>query len=70
MRTNIDIDDTLLASAMAVSGFTTKKATVEEALRRMVQRRARLTALADMAGLGWDGDLAAMRDGRDPGPQG
>ena len=36
MRTNIDIDDDLLAQAMAVTGLATKKATVEEALRRLV----------------------------------
>ena len=69
MRTNIDIDDTLLANAMAVTGLATKKATVEEALRSLVQRRQRLAGLADMAGLGWDGDLAAMRAGRQTDPR-
>ena len=63
MRTNIDIDDELLAEAMAAAGLATKKATVEEALRRLVQRHRRRSALADMAGLGWEGDLAAMRGG-------
>ena len=63
MRTNIDIDDELLTEAMAASGLATKKATVEEALRRLVQRHRRRAALADMTGLGWDGDLAAMREG-------
>jgi Arc/MetJ family transcription regulator len=69
MRTNIDIDDDLLAEAMAATGLETKKATVEEALRRLVQRHRRQVAFADMAGLGWEGDLAAMREGRelDPG---
>ena len=69
MRTNIDIDDALIAEAMKAMGLTTKKATVEEALRRVVRRRQRLDALADMAGLGWDGDLAAMREARTPDPQ-
>lgn len=69
MRTNIDIDDDLIAEAMAATGLATKKATVEEALRRLVRRHQRLDALADMAGLGWDGDLAAMREGRTPDPQ-
>lgn len=69
MRTNIDIDDDLIAEAMAATGLTTKKATVEEALRRLVRRHQRLDALADMAGLGWDGDLAAMREERTPDPQ-
>ena len=33
MRTNIDIDDTLMAEAQKASGQTTKKQTVEQALR-------------------------------------
>ena len=33
MRTNIDIDDDLLTEAITASGLSTKKATVEEALR-------------------------------------
>ena len=52
MRGNIVIDDDLLAKAMAATGWATKKATVEEALRRLVRRRERLDALVDMAGLG------------------
>ena len=65
MRTNIDIDDGLIAEAMAATGLATKKATVEEALRRLVRRHQRQTALSDMGGLGWEGDLASMREGRD-----
>ena len=37
MRTNIEIDDKLMKQAMKAAGVTTKKAAVEEALRRMVQ---------------------------------
>ena len=68
MRTNIEIDDDLLADAMKATGQVTKKATVEEALRRVVRRHRRLNALEDIAGLGWDGDLAAMREERFPDP--
>jgi Arc/MetJ family transcription regulator len=64
MRTNIDIDDTLLSEAMSLTGLGTKKATVEEGLRRLVERQRRLDAFADLAGLGWDGDLADSREGR------
>jgi Arc/MetJ family transcription regulator len=53
MRTNIEIDDELMAEVMVVTGLPTKKAAVEEALRRLVNRHHRLQALADMAGLGW-----------------
>ena len=34
---NIEIDDELLKEAMAATGKTTKRATVEEALRRVVR---------------------------------
>ncbi len=64
MRTNIEIDDALMAEAMTVTGMPTKKATVEEALRRLVQRHQKLMALDDLEGLGWEGDLDAMRKGR------
>lgn len=68
MRTNIDIDDALIADAMTVTGLPTKKATVEEALRRLVRQYRQREALRDLAGLGWDGDLDAMREGRDVDP--
>lgn len=61
MRTNIDIDDDLLDQAMAESGLATKKATVEEALRRLVDEGRRRKALRQLAGIGWEGDLAALR---------
>jgi len=64
MRTNIDIDDHLIAAAMAATGLPTKRATVEEALRHLVRLYRRKQAISDMAGLGWEGDLEVMRDGR------
>lgn len=64
MRTNIEIDDALLSDAMTASGQTTKKATVEEGLRLLVRVRKQAKALAAIKGLGWDGDLNAMRQGR------
>ena len=64
MRTNIDIDDDLLARAMEAAGTTTKKATVEEALQRLVKNHDLRTAIENLAGLGWEGDLDEMRQGR------
>ena len=40
MRTNIDIDDELMKQAMAATGATTKRATIEAALGRLVQIKA------------------------------
>jgi len=68
LRTNIDIDDALLAEAMAITGLTTKKAAVETALRRLIERRHRQVALEDLTGIGWEGDLDRLREGRDAGP--
>lgn len=64
MRTNIEIDDKLMAEAMKASGLSSKKATVEEALRLLVLERRRRRALDRLRGAGWEGDLDAMREGR------
>lgn len=64
MRTNIDIDEELLAEAMVVTGQSTKKATVEEALRTIVRQHYQRQAIANLAGIGWEGDLDEMREGR------
>ena len=63
MRTNIELDDDLLAEAMEATGVPTKRATVEEALRKLVQDHRRRRALEDLRGLGWESDLDAMRLG-------
>lgn len=65
MRTNIDIDDALLKEAMEATGLGTKKATVEEALRRLVDNHRRRRAFDELKGMGWEGDLDEMRTGRD-----
>lgn len=64
MRTNVEIDVELLSSAMAASGLSTKRATVEEGLRLLVQVSKQAEALADIKGLGWEGDLGKKRRGR------
>jgi len=66
VRTNIEINDELLSQAMAASGLPTKRATVEEGLRLLVRLRQQVEALADLNGLGWEGDLDEMRQGRRP----
>ncbi|QND14614.1 type II toxin-antitoxin system VapB family antitoxin [Rhizobium leguminosarum] len=64
MRTNIDIDDALLDAAMTATGLATKKATVEQALQNLVERHRRGNAIANLAGIGWDGDLDVIRRDR------
>ena len=64
MRTNIDVNDALLAEAMQLSGLKTKKAVVEEALRQLIrlQRQAGIRSLRGK--LKWEGDLEESRLGR------
>jgi Arc/MetJ family transcription regulator len=47
MRTIIDVDDALLDAAQAELGTTTKKDTVNEALRYVAERNARARAVLD-----------------------
>jgi Arc/MetJ family transcription regulator len=66
MRTNIEIDDALLSQAMTVAGLSTKRTTVEESLRLLVRVHEQASALANLKGLGWEGDLDELRPGRPP----
>ena len=61
MRTNIVIDDDLMADAMKATGASSKKAVVEMGLRALIRQRA-LTGLKELRGkIKWEGDLDAMR---------
>ena len=66
MRTNIEIDDDLMAAAMAAGGFKTKKEAVEEGLR-LVRRRQIYNGLLALRGkLQWDDSDAAWAQARTP----
>jgi Arc/MetJ family transcription regulator len=60
-RTNIDLDDELVAEAMRRYGLTTKKDAVDLALRRLVGPRLSPEFLDSLEGIGWIGDLDEMR---------
>ena len=64
MRTNIEIDDKLMAQAIKLSGLPTKRAVVEEGLQLLVRVRKQAQALKTLRGLGWEGDLDEMRQDR------
>ncbi len=64
MRTNIDIDDELMTRTMQVTGKTTKKDAVEEAMRRAVRNAELADALDSLRGIGWGGNLDEMRRDR------
>ncbi len=64
MRTNIVIDDQLMAEAMRVSGLKTKREVVEEALRLFIRQRSQRAVLALAGKIHWEGNLDEMRRGR------
>ena len=64
MRTNIEIDDALMAEAQKASGRATKKQTVEQALRLMIRLRQQEAVGTAFGKYRWRGDLARSRRGR------
>ena len=61
MRTNIVIDDKLMADALKASGARTKREAVELGLRTLLQLN-RQSELRKLRGkVQWEGDLDAMR---------
>jgi len=67
MRTNIEIDDTLMAEAQKVSGLATKKQTVEQALRLMIRLQRQREVNFAFGKYRWRGNLARSRKGRGTG---
>jgi Arc/MetJ family transcription regulator len=62
MRTNIEIDDELMAAAMKAMGTRTKRETVEKALEAQVAIKNQLGVRKLMGTVDWQGDLDALRE--------
>ena len=60
-RTNVDIDDVLVAEAMRKYNLRSKREAVDLALRRLVGPRLSPAFLDSLEGIGLDGDLDEMR---------
>jgi Arc/MetJ family transcription regulator len=60
-RTNIEIDDDLMARAMRLYRVRTKREAVDLALRRLVGEPMSREETLAAEGSGWAGDLAAIR---------
>lgn len=61
MRTNIVIDDNLMKQALSLSGYKTKKETVEEGLRLLIAQKNQIKIKKMKGKLNWEGDLEEMR---------
>lgn len=67
-RTNIDIDDRLVARAMRLTGARSKREVVDIALRRVVEKGSLYQAIRRHRGrLAWSGDIDAWRSARTTG---
>jgi len=62
-RTNIELDDALVAEVMRRYGLRTKREAVDLALRRLVGVPLTREFLRGLKGLGWAGNLDEMRSG-------
>ena len=61
MRTNIVIDDDLMADAIKATGLSTKKEVVEQGLKLII-KRSQQQAIRQLKGkLQWEGDLDELR---------
>jgi Arc/MetJ family transcription regulator len=60
-RTNIDLDEQLVAEVMRRYGVSTKKEAVYLALRRLVGVPLTREFLLGLEGVGWEGDLETLR---------
>jgi Arc/MetJ family transcription regulator len=63
-RTNIDLDDRLIAAGMKMTGCRTKKELVNLALEALIARKTRKKILELEGKIDWTGDLHETRKTR------
>ena len=64
-RTNIELDDKLIETAMRLTGAQTKREVVDIALRRLVEKGTLYRAVRRLKGkLVWEGDVDSWRSAR------
>jgi Arc/MetJ family transcription regulator len=61
MRTNVVLDDSLMQTAMKLSGSKTKKKAIEEGLKLLIQVNRQKKIRRYRGKLRWTGDLDKMR---------
>jgi Arc/MetJ family transcription regulator len=66
-RTNVEVDDRLVAEVIRRYHLRTKKEAIDLALRRLVGEAAGSAGALALEGSGWEGDLDTLRRARLPG---
>ena len=64
MRTNIDIDDELIAKAIEISLLKTKKEVVDQALREFIKFKKRRKMDQLRGSFNWEGNIEEWRENR------
>ncbi len=64
MRTNVVLDETLVEQAKVLTGIKTTRGVIDEALRLLIRLREQGQVRELRGRLRWEGDLAALREGR------
>ncbi len=64
MRTNVVLDDELVAEAMRLTGIKTKREVIDNALRTLVRLERQKDILTLEGTVHWEGDLDEMRTSR------
>lgn len=63
-RNNVDIDDQACAVVMCRYRLATKRDAINFALRKLAAEPASVDDARALRGIGWEGDLEAMRSNR------
>jgi Arc/MetJ family transcription regulator len=63
-RTNVDIDDRACAEVMRRYRLATKREAINYALRTLAAEPVSVDEARALRGIGWEGELEAMRSGR------
>ncbi len=63
-RINVDIDDQACAEVMRRYRLATKREAINLALRMLAAETASVDEARSLRGIGWEGDLEAMRSSR------
>ncbi|HZD16926.1 MAG TPA: type II toxin-antitoxin system VapB family antitoxin [Actinomycetota bacterium] len=66
VRTNIVIDEDLVARVMRLYGLRSRREAVDLALRYIAGTEERRRAMLALRGAGWEGDLDEIRRGEIP----
>ena len=65
-RTNVVLDDELVAKCLKATGMATRRALIDHALRELLRHEQQKKILELKGTVEWEGDLAAWRSARMP----